>query len=82
VRILVLGVGVIGSVYAAKLMQAGHEVVMLARGRRVTDLRVNGLVLQDAESGDRSVLAVRCVSEVSAVDRFDWSWSRYAPSSS
>jgi len=71
VRILVLGVGVIGSVYAAKLMQAGHEVVMLARGRRVTDLRVNGLVLQDAESGDRSVLAVRCVSEVSAVDRFD-----------
>jgi 2-dehydropantoate 2-reductase len=71
VRILVLGAGVIGSVYAGKLLQAGHDVVVLGRGARLADLGVEGLVLQDAESGDRSVLAVRCVSEVSAVDRFD-----------
>jgi Ketopantoate reductase PanE/ApbA len=32
-RILVLGAGVIGSVYAGKLEQKGHEVVLLARGR-------------------------------------------------
>jgi 2-dehydropantoate 2-reductase len=71
VRILVLGAGVIGSVYAAKLLQAGHEVVLLARGRRLADLRGEGLVLQDAESGDRTVLPVRCVSEVGAGERFD-----------
>lgn len=33
-RILVLGAGVIGSVYASKLLAAGHDVVLLARGRR------------------------------------------------
>lgn len=70
-RILVLGVGVIGSVYAAKLLQAGHEAVVLARGARLADLRLEGLVVQDAESGDRAVLQVRCVSEVGARDRFD-----------
>jgi len=43
-RILVLGAGVIGSVYAGKLLQAGHEVVLLARGPRLSDLRNNGLV--------------------------------------
>jgi len=71
VRILVLGAGVIGSIYAANLLQAGHEVVLLARGRRLADLRSGGLVLQDAESGDRTVLAVRCVSEVGTGERFD-----------
>jgi 2-dehydropantoate 2-reductase len=71
VRILVPGAGVIGSVYAARLLQARHEVVLLARGRRMADLRSEGLVLQDAESGARTVLPVRCVSEVGAGERFD-----------
>ena len=31
-RILVFGAGVIGSVYAAELHRAGHEVVVLAAG--------------------------------------------------
>ena len=53
-RVLVLGAGVIGSVYAGKLLQAGHEVVVLARGHRLSDLQAHGLVLQDAESGDRT----------------------------
>jgi 2-dehydropantoate 2-reductase len=57
-RILVLGAGVIGSVYAGKLLQAGHEVVLLARGPRLVDLQTHGLILQDAQSGDRSVLPV------------------------
>lgn len=70
-RILVLGAGVIGSVYAAKLLQAGHEVVVLGRGARLADLRAEGLVLQDAESGERSVLAVQCVADVGTGDRFD-----------
>ena len=62
-RILVLGAGVIGSVYAGKLLQAGHEVVLLARGPRLVDLQTHGLILEDAQSGDRSVLPVPSVSE-------------------
>jgi 2-dehydropantoate 2-reductase len=70
-RILVLGAGVIGSVYAGKLMQAGHHVVLLARGRRLVDLQTHGLILEDAESGNRSVLAVPPVSEPAPDDSFD-----------
>ena len=53
-RILVLGAGVIGSVYAGKLLEAGHEVVLLARGSRLADLQSHGLLLEDAESGNRT----------------------------
>jgi 2-dehydropantoate 2-reductase len=70
-RILVLGAGVIGSVYAGRLLQAGHEVVLLARGARLADLRAHGLILEDAESGDRMALPVPSVSEPAPENRFD-----------
>lgn len=70
-RILVLGAGVIGSVYAGRLQQAGHEVVLVARGVRLAELRAHGLILQDAESEDRTVLAVAAVSEPAPESRFD-----------
>jgi 2-dehydropantoate 2-reductase len=60
-RILVVGAGVIGSVYAGHLLRAGHEVTMLARGRRLADLTESGLVLDNAESGQREVLPVTAV---------------------
>ena len=69
-RILVLGAGVIGSVYAGRL-QAGHDVVILARGPRLVDLQTHELIVQDAQSGNRSVLPVPSVSEPLADDRFD-----------
>ena len=62
-RILVLGAGVIGSVYAGKMLEAGHEVVLLARGSRLVDLQTHGLILEDAESGNRSVFPVPSASE-------------------
>ena len=70
-RILVLGAVVIGSIYAGRLLQAGHDVVLLARGPRLVDLQTRGLVLQDAKTGDRSVVPVPSVGELTADDRFD-----------
>ncbi len=70
-RILVLGAGVIGSVYASKLLAAGHDVVLLARGRRLTDLQSSGLILQEAESGQRTALQVMAVDALDADDRYD-----------
>lgn len=45
-RILVVGVGVIGSYLAWELDQAGHEVVLLARGMRKESLERNGLCIK------------------------------------
>jgi 2-dehydropantoate 2-reductase len=53
VRILVLGAGVIGSVYAGHLLEAGHFVTLCARGRRLAELREHGLILEDAHAGHR-----------------------------
>ena len=70
-RILVLGAGVIGSVYAGKLLEAGHEVVLLARGSRLADLQSHGLLLEDAQSGNRTAQSVVVTNELASDDRFD-----------
>ena len=49
----VVGAGVIGSVYAGHLLRAGHSVTLCARGRRLTELRDRGLILEDAQTGKR-----------------------------
>ena len=61
-RILVVGAGVIGSVYAARLLEAGHTVTVCARGRRLGELRDGGLILQDAETSRRTAHEVRAVA--------------------
>ncbi len=70
-RILVIGAGVIGSVYAGKLLAAGHEVVLFARGRRLADLQACGLILTDAESGQQTVWPVTAVDTIGAEERYD-----------
>jgi 2-dehydropantoate 2-reductase len=70
-RILVLGAGVIGSLYAGKLLQAGHEVVLFARGRRLSDLQAGGLILEDEESGQRTELRVSSVGELAPDETYD-----------
>ncbi|MEO6999454.1 MAG: 2-dehydropantoate 2-reductase N-terminal domain-containing protein [Terracoccus sp.] len=70
-RILVLGAGVIGSIYAGRLLEAGHEVVLMARGRRLEELRAHGLTLHDAESGEQTGAPVAAVSRPDPDDHFD-----------
>ena len=50
-RLLIFGAGVLGSFYAMKLLACGHEVTVLARSRRATQLRANGLVVQEHTGG-------------------------------
>jgi 2-dehydropantoate 2-reductase len=72
VRILILGAGVIGSVYGAKLISAGHDVVLVARGGRLAELRNMGeLVLQDAQTGQRTSVPASVVAAPESGDRFD-----------
>lgn len=70
-KILVLGAGVIGTVYAAKLLQAGHTVVIFARGDRLAELTGHGLVLEEAETHARSEQPVRVVGVLNPAERFD-----------
>ena len=70
-RIIVIGAGVIGSIYGDRLARSGHDVVLLARGQRLADLQAHGLLLEDAASGQRTEAALPVVGEVSPDDRYD-----------
>jgi len=45
-RLLIVGAGGIGGYYAARLLHAGHEVVLTARGAHLAALQENGLTVQ------------------------------------
>ena len=48
-NILMIGAGGIGGYYSARLAEAGHQVVLTARGEHLTALQENGLVVHYGE---------------------------------
>ncbi|HYA24587.1 MAG TPA: 2-dehydropantoate 2-reductase N-terminal domain-containing protein [Terriglobales bacterium] len=70
-RILILGAGVIGSFNAARLTEAGQEVTLLARGRRLADLREYGVVLENFRTGRRTITRVPLVDRLAPDDAYD-----------
>jgi 2-dehydropantoate 2-reductase len=46
-KTLVYGAGVLGSLYAAVLKNAGKEVTLLARGKRLEELKEHGLIIEN-----------------------------------
>jgi 2-dehydropantoate 2-reductase len=70
-RILVVGAGVIGSFNAARLKEAGEDVTLLARGRRLADLREHGVVLENFRTGCRTTTQVPLVESLGPEDAYD-----------
>ena len=56
-KVLVYGAGVLGSLYSARLFEAGHDVSIVARGERLASLLEHGVQLSEVGStATRSVL--------------------------
>ena len=70
-KILFYGAGVLGSFYAARLHEAGYDVSILARGRRLADLKEHGIVLQNANTGEQTTTRVKVVERLAAEDAYD-----------
>ncbi|NMB88463.1 MAG: ketopantoate reductase family protein [Chloroflexi bacterium] len=70
-KIMVIGAGVLGSLYAARLQSSGNEVTLLARGERSRYLQENGVVLQEGESGPVTATPVRVVTEIDPQADYD-----------
>src|SRR5262249_42485258 len=47
-KILIFGSGGVGGYYGARLQQAGHEVVFVARGAHAAAMRQKGLTIRSA----------------------------------
>lgn len=70
-KILFFGAGVIGSVYAARFMEAGFEVSVMARGKRADDARKNGISIKNLTSAKTVQSKIRVIEKVSEHERFD-----------
>ncbi|HPH94554.1 MAG TPA: 2-dehydropantoate 2-reductase N-terminal domain-containing protein [Anaerolineaceae bacterium] len=70
-KICVYGAGVLGSLYAAKLQQAGHDVSIVARGKRYEALCRDGIVLINEATGERSETAVTVLDALPPEAVFD-----------
>ena len=70
-KILVYGAGVLGSLYAARLKESGHEVTVLARGKRFDEIEAQGIVLEHALRGTRSVTPVEVTRDLRPDDSYD-----------
>jgi len=70
-KILVYGAGPLGSVFAAKLHQGGHDVSILARGQRLIDLREHGVVIHNMANEEWMTARVNVVEQLAPDDDYD-----------
>ena len=70
-KILIFGAGVIGSIYAARLHEANHEVTLLARGRRYEELCQDGVIITEKITGKQLTSPIPVVQELTATDFYD-----------
>ena len=69
VKILIFGAGVIGSLYGALLAEAGYEVSVYARGRRLESMSQDGLLVK--YKGKNRKASVKVLSRLEAEDRYE-----------
>ena len=70
-KVLIYGAGVIGTLYAGKLANAGHKATVVARGQRLADIRQHGLVLEDVVHDHRWTVQVEAAERLSPDDEHD-----------
>ena len=70
-KILMIGAGVLGSLYAARMQEAGNQVTVLARGRRIQELQQNGILLEEGGTGKRTSTHVQVIEKLEIDDAYD-----------
>jgi 2-dehydropantoate 2-reductase len=70
VKVLIIGAGVIGTVYGAHVGAAGHAVDVLSHPPRTGQIAAGGLAARDVRDGSGAVTSARVVSSAGA-DRYD-----------
>ena len=69
-KVLIIGAGVIGTVYGAHLGAAGHAVHVLSHPPRTDDIAIRGLAARDVLDDSRAESAASVVTDIGA-DRYD-----------
>lgn len=70
-NILFFGAGVIGSILAGKLSNAGQIVTILDRGPRLSEIRENGILLENGVTGEKTSAYVNTLEVLGPRDYYD-----------
>ncbi len=71
-KVLFFGAGVLGSLYAARMHEAGVDVTLVARGSRYDDLKKHGVVLKNFDSGEETKTPVKVVDKMPVEEYYDF----------
>jgi 2-dehydropantoate 2-reductase len=71
-KILVYGAGVLGSYLAHVLLRCGNDVTLLARGKRLQELKENGLVIRHYMQLRTTVDKVKLTEHFDKNDAYDY----------
>ena len=71
-RVLVIGAGVNGSAVITKLVSAGLDAKVLARGKRYEEIKDEGIVIEDPFSHKRNITKVPVIDCLNANDIYDF----------
>lgn len=70
-KILVIGAGVLGSLFAARLKNIGEDVTLLARGKRLEEIRFHGVLLADSIGEHISITHLQATDSLGPDDVYD-----------
>ncbi|WNS46444.1 2-dehydropantoate 2-reductase N-terminal domain-containing protein [Paenibacillus sp. MMS20-IR301] len=70
IKILIVGAGVIGSLYALRFAQSGLDVTLLARGKRLDFLKEYGLLYND--NGTIQQISIKTIDKLVSDDIYDF----------
>ncbi|HUI89272.1 MAG TPA: 2-dehydropantoate 2-reductase N-terminal domain-containing protein [Anaerolineales bacterium] len=71
-KLLVVGAGVNGSAVIMKLVSAGLDAKVLARGRRYEDIRKEGIIIEDPFSNKRTITKVPVINCLEPDDIYEF----------
>lgn len=72
-KVMFFGAGVLGSLYAARMHEAGQAyVTLVARGSRYEDLKKYGVVLENFDTGKKATTKVNVIDHVPRDEYFDY----------
>jgi 2-dehydropantoate 2-reductase len=70
-KILVYSAGVIGSIFALKLKSGGNDVTVLARGKRLRQLKKYGIIIKDKIFNENFKTDVKVIDRLKPNDYYD-----------
>lgn len=67
-NIWIYGSGGVGAFYGSKLLEAGHKVIFIARGKHLEALKKNGLTIESSH-GSKNYNPIECCNSESLLER-------------